>query len=168
MPGGNLRSKLHAPRERRIPKPSRLISQQKDKDRERERERINGGIGGRRGDAGRSDAEGGREGGRENEGNMPDYTEETYYAFDHISGNKHNSNGNIDNLSNKSDHSNGYGTSINSSNVHGVSTKSAKSALLTKLRNKAARRNSFDSSEAEEEHPSAVPGNHLALQYCIL
>ena len=78
-------------------------------------------IGGRRGDSGRSDAEGGREGGRENEGNMPDYTEETYYAFDHISGNKLNSNGNIDNLSNKSDHSNGYGTSINSSNVHGVS-----------------------------------------------
>ena len=87
--------------------------------------------------------------------------------FRSISGNKHNNNGNIDNLSNKSDQSNGYGTSINSNNVHGVSTKSAKNALLTKLRNKAARRNSFDSSEAEEEHPNVVPGKIFFLSFLL-
>lgn len=36
----------------------------------------------------------------------------------------------------------------------GSKNKSSKNALLAKLKNKVARRNSYDSSEAEEEYPS--------------
>ena len=131
---------------------------------------------------GRGDIEGGRE--NDGNGNVVDCPEESYYAFDHnhshskqnkqnnnYNNNNNNNNGNTDNQSNKSDLSSGYhnnsnGNPVNSSNVHGSSTKSAKSALLTKLKNKAARRNSFDSSEAEDDRPSVVPGTPHSYILC--